>query len=382
VGRLCCVSAYSCFSYKPKRFKVRASRSKTDISMKKRLFLHVGMPKCATTTVQDFLATHAGDLAARGIHYEFHRQNRVNDQGNAGQLAADLLRGDTTAADALLAFFLRHDGDVILSSENLFGLARSALIQEVIERIRTLGFEVGIICFLRRQDMWIESDYKQHVKGGVDWRDGIDALLQFRSEKQVLNYNWMLVNWAKSVGRENVLAVPLIPGQHQDYPVRAFLEAIGASDLLPEGEQAGIRRNISPPTGLIEPARYLKKAMLDQGMSMTMTTRTIETFFKRAPLELEVPSRRFLVSFARRHRILNICAQYNEALARNFFDEVDHFGRDLEEDPASEEPLSKEAAALLAAYHIRHRAGLRITDRALRGLSAARARVMGPRFRS
>ena len=345
--------------------------------MKKRLFLHVGMPKCATTTVQDFLAAHAGDLAARGIHYEFHRKNRISDQGNAGQLAADLLRRDTAAADALLAFFLRHDGDVILSSENLFGLARSALIQEVIERIRSLGFEVGIICFLRRQDMWIESDYKQHVKGAVDWRDGIDALLQFRIEKQVLNYNWMLINWARSVGRENVLAVPLIPGQHQDYPVRTFLEAIGASDLLPEGMQAGVRRNISPPTGLIEPARYLKKAMLDQGMSMIMTTREVEKFFERVPLEIEVPSRRFLMSFARRRRILNICAQYNEALTRNFFDEIDHFGRELERDPASQVPLAREAADFLAAYHIRHRSGLRAADLMLRKASALKARTVG-----
>lgn len=346
--------------------------------MKKRLFLHVGMPKCATTTVQDYLAGQAGALAARGIHYEFHPAERTGDQGNAAQLAFAMIEQDGPRIAALLDFFLRHaEGDVILSSEYLFGVARGGVTRDVLDRIRRQGFEVGAICFLRRQDLWIESDYKQHVKSRADWREGLDALLQRRIDRQVLNYNWMLTNWAGCVGRDNIVTVPLHPGQAPDYPVRAVLAAMGCADMLPEGAAAPVPRNVSPPTGLIEPARHLKKTMLDQEMALPVVTRQLTRFFDRAPRLLEVPPRRFLMPLAARRRLLQRFANANEALARNFLDGAAGFGAEPENDPASEAPLGAEAAALLAAWYLEGRPGLRAAGRAWRQLSALRRGLTG-----
>ncbi|MGR3548653.1 MAG: hypothetical protein ACU0DX_16085, partial [Roseovarius sp.] len=49
---------------------------------------HIGMPKCATTTIQSFLEARADWLATQGQIYERHPEDRTRNQGNAAQLAA------------------------------------------------------------------------------------------------------------------------------------------------------------------------------------------------------------------------------------------------------------------------------------------------------
>ncbi|WP_297776614.1 hypothetical protein [uncultured Roseovarius sp.] len=350
--------------------------------MKKRLFLHVGMPKCATTSIQAYLADHANELAARGIHYEFAPGERIPEQGNALHLANAMLEGDTARVKSLLDFFLRRDGDVILSSEYLFGVARGSIALEVVERMRQAGFEVGVICYFRRQDLWIESDYKQHVKSGADWRRGITALMEMRVEKQVLNYNAMLMNWVRSVARENILAVPLRPEQAPDYAVRRFLEALGISDLLPDDAVSPRSHNVSPPTGLIEPARYLKRAMLDQGVAPLLVGQEVDRFFAKAPAVVRVPSRRFLMTFLRRQRLLQQCEMSNAALARNFLNGDAAFDMTPDYDEASETPLGAEAAVILAAYHVRGQTALHSRSRLRQGLGALKRTVSRPRVRN
>lgn len=352
------------------------------IRMKKRLFLHVGMPKCATTTIQTYLAEHAHDLAARGFHYEFAPGDRIPDQGNATHLANAMIEGDTARVKSLLDFFLRPDGDVILSSEYLFGVSRGSIAVEVVERMRNAGFEVGVICYFRRQDLWIESDYKQHVKSSTDWRRGIVTLLAQRVEKQVLNYNAMLMNWVRSVGRENIIAVPLRPEQAPDYAVRRFLEVLDLSDMLPRDAVTPLAHNVSPPTGLIEPARYLKRAMLDQGVSPVVVGQEVGRFLDVAPKVVWVPPRRFLMPMIRRQRLLQQCARSNAALARNFLNGEAAFDMTPDYDEASETPLGAEAAAILAAYHVKGQTGLHSRSRVRQGLGALKRAVLGLRVRN
>ncbi|WP_297772736.1 hypothetical protein [uncultured Roseovarius sp.] len=326
--------------------------------MQKRLFLHIGMPKCATTTLQAYLADHVAELAQRGVHYDF--EGHVSARGNATSLANAILQRDGGHVQSLLDLFLRRDADIILSSEDLFGVARGDTMRSVADRMRQAGFDITVICYFRRQDIWIESDYKQHVKSQIDWRKGIGALIEHRMEKEVLNYNWTLANWAKAVGRENIVAIPLRPGQAPDYPVRSFLDLVGCSDFLSEGTVAPMPQNVSPPTGLIEPARFLKKAMLDRGMSPVFVKRQVAQFFEQVPKIMDIPPRRFLMPIAKRRKLLQRFENVNAAFEKNFFDGKEAFDKVLQKDPASESPLGAEAAEILAAYHLEFQPGLRL----------------------
>lgn len=177
--------------------------------MTKRVILHIGMPKCATTSLQAFLAHNRKRLAARGFLYDPMPGAAALGPGNAGPLALAMLNGEMTRVKSLLEPCLRQDLDVILSSEDFYGLASSRILIDTIDHIRRAGFEISVICFLRRQDLWIESDYKQHVQGVVDWRGSLGDLLARRESSKVLNYNAMLHNWARGAGVDNILAIPL-----------------------------------------------------------------------------------------------------------------------------------------------------------------------------
>ena len=56
--------------------------------MPRTIFLHVGMPKCATTTVQYFLDQNSAWLQDAGISYVKHPEDRTTGQGNAAELAS------------------------------------------------------------------------------------------------------------------------------------------------------------------------------------------------------------------------------------------------------------------------------------------------------
>lgn len=341
--------------------------------MDRTLFLHVGMPKCATTTIQDFLRQNAGALAAAGLRYVFHPEDRTVGQGNGATLAAAMYRGEVDLACRILDHFLEGPGDAIISSEILLGLARSAETPRLIARAAERGYRVKVICYLRRQDLWIESDFKQHVKGDgltnptgdAPWLDNIQALVEFRSETKTLNYTWTLMHWAEFVGRENVLVEPLRPGQPADAALRRFLAHVGAPQLS-EAALAAPDGNVSPPAGLIEPARILKRAWIARGFGLLSTTRRLDHFFDTAPGRIAVPERRFLLPLRQRRRLVHRFQQVNGTLGELFLGGADPFGDTLVEDPASELPLGEEAAEIVALYLMPRRRAWRGSDLGLR----------------
>lgn len=317
--------------------------------MSRTVYMHIGMPKCATTTIQDYLKDNVAALRTAGIHYGFDPGDTTQGQGNSAQLVAELYAGHTPRVEALLDVLLDCDCSAILSSELFIGLGRSLLAQDLIQGIRRRGFDVRVICYVRRQDLWIESDYKQHIKGGGPWLDDIQALIDFRSEKKVLNYVWALKTWARYIDESAIIVEPLAPGRPADDAVRRFLTHVGA-DALAAGPVSVTSRNVSPPTGLVEPARFLKRAWLGQGLSLEEATQRIDAFFEQAPKVIEVPRRRFLLPRRKRARLVRIHAPINAGLATDFLNNLAPFDDVVQEDAASEVDLAQEAGDLLAQY--------------------------------
>ncbi|MBQ0752191.1 MAG: hypothetical protein KBT70_18510, partial [Roseovarius sp.] len=146
------------------------------------------MPKCATTTIQAALLQKQEALRGLGIAYEMPEGPVTEGQGNAADLAMAAYRERAPVVAAALDFFSRGAGDVVLSAESLAGLYKSAVAIRLVEELRARGFEVSVIAVFRRQDHWLESDFKQHVKGGQKWNGSIEELLEKRTQQDVLNY--------------------------------------------------------------------------------------------------------------------------------------------------------------------------------------------------
>lgn len=318
-------------------------------NLSKTLYLHVGMPKCASTTIQDVLTRHANFFAAHGRFYGISRHDHTQGQGNATALLADMRGGHSRRVREALDFFLKRESEVVLSSEMFIGLARTTQADDLIALARAKGFDCRLICFIRRQDHWIESDYKQHIKGWSSWTEDIEALIQRRTKTRVLDYHWLLENWARSLGRENMSVVALEPCQAQHYPLDRFLQFLGvgsgmAPELTPD------RQNASPPTGLIEPMRFLKQALVAQGVTPPDLPQLLSRFLVAASAQLDVPQRRFLLTRERRAALLDSFAESNSALSRDYFAGAPAFSDGLVEDSHEQVPLQAEAAQVLAAW--------------------------------
>ncbi|WP_439525404.1 hypothetical protein [Roseovarius mucosus] len=317
--------------------------------MPRRAFLHVGMPKCATTTIQAALVQRQEALRGLGIAYEMPEGPEAEGQGNAARLAISILRQREEATAAALDFFSSGTGDVVLSSEAFSALYKSAAVIQFIEALRARGFEVSVIALFRRQDHWLESDFKQHVKGAHTWDGTIAELLEKRTQQDVLNYALFTLYWGKYVGRDRVFTAVIQPGSARRDPVNFVLEQIGAGSLC-YGEDADVPlANVSPPTGLIEPARLLKQEMRAAGASAGQVDVALDRFFAEAPGVIAVPKRRFLMPHAQRQAVVDRWKGSNHDLVRR----AGHRGAfdvDVAEDPASEVPLDEEARAVLAAW--------------------------------
>lgn len=278
--------------------------------------LHVGMPKCATTTIQNFLADRAEWLAMHGQVYEKHPEDQTRNQGNAAPLAAFCGARDLENMEAHLRYFLRSGRDVVLSSEMLFHLARGEGFIPLRDTIGRLGYDLRVVVYLKRQDLWIESDFKQHVKGGSPWVGTFEELLARRLSRGTLDYHRLMSYWAAHVGRTAVTVVPLNPSQAPDYALCRFLEVIGLAP--PKDLQNVERQNVSPPAALIEAARYIKAVLSARGHSVEEISPLLEQFIAQAPEQARTPLDHDILSPDSRKTLLESCAASNAALAEDF----------------------------------------------------------------
>lgn len=307
---------------------------------------HVGMPKCATTTIQSFLAERAGWLGAQGQVYERHPDDRTRNQGNAAQLAALCAAKDLDRLTEYLRYFLRSRRDVLLSSEILFDLGREDGFAPLRDAVGQHGYDLRVLVYLKRQDLWIESDFKQHVKGRTAWVEGFDKLLQMRLSRGTLDYHRLLSNWAGQVGRDRMTVVPLNPSQPHDYAVQRFLDVIDLPQ--PEGDLHVPRQNVSPPAAMIEAARHIKAALLAQGLGPVEIAPLLAQFFTESAAEGRSGQDLGVLSPAARRDLLDRCAASNAALAASFLGgraPFDALGPDAEEDWVS---LSERAVDCLS----------------------------------
>lgn len=238
------------------------------------LFLHIGTHKTGTTSVQRFFAQNREPLRQLGIwypefgiadlpdHYAHHRLAHAM----AGR--DDLMQPDDVKRFlGLVAEQARSDERVFVSAEPLYRHvipADGASVEEAIsdevayeryaEVVRDCfdGFDVTVMVMLRRQDLFAESLYAEHVLSS-GYRRGISEFLDER--RALFDYRTRLDVWSAAFGAD-ALAVRTFEPSTFEVPIeRLFLEWLGCewSDSLTIGR----RRNVTLPRTLVEFKRML-----------------------------------------------------------------------------------------------------------------------------
>ncbi|WP_374673706.1 hypothetical protein [Ideonella sp.] len=210
--------------------------------MRKRLYLHIGQTKTGSTALQLHLHRHREALSRQGLLYpEVPAGARLKTQH---RFLVDALHeaGDqpARAGDVWMPFLdqLRQapEPGVVLSEEVFWHLFE----QRPTLRRRALGwvaevlqdFDVRVVCYLRRQDLWVESWFNQVAKSRVPLPMAsltFDDFVQRHRELGLFDYAARVAEWSEPFGQGAIVLRVHEPGRLVgDSVVDDFAEVIGA----------------------------------------------------------------------------------------------------------------------------------------------------------
>ena len=160
----------------------------------RKIYIHCGTHKTGSTSLQEFLSVNSDLLNQNGYLYPVSGKNSsLNGQHN---LAWELSRGRLYRTSYgnfrdLFGEISEFDGDVILSSEGFeCSLCHHERWKSIIEELKSLGFSVTIVIYVRNQISYFESLYAQLLNG---WHAG--EYLSYTN--QVLSTGKLLVDDAE-----------------------------------------------------------------------------------------------------------------------------------------------------------------------------------------
>ncbi len=200
------------------------------------VWVHVGLPKTGTTTIQLALRDNAAWLADRGWLYPDTGRQGPGHHRLVPALAGPLPDNDwiatdgvDTVLDRLVAEIAAADPTaVVLSSE---ALGRSPEATGAL--LRRVGRGLGdgrqtVLLFLRRQDHNLESYYNQTLKTGAV-RASDDELRRLRPADLdwLLDYRATVEDFRSQIGDARLLVVPFEERQLQPDLVTVFFDLLG-----------------------------------------------------------------------------------------------------------------------------------------------------------
>ncbi|ESW60235.1 MAG: hypothetical protein Q27BPR15_13020 [Rhodobacter sp. CACIA14H1] len=237
----------------------------------RRLFLHAGVHRTATTSIQTFLRQNRDPLAAQGYlnpnwaGRNLTLMNRLFARQLAPRDLADTLHAMADAGPAPV-----HS--IILSDEDI-------CTRRLLGPLAALGrqFDITVLLSLRRQDLWLESWHQQNVKWQWDPKLAhlpFSEFLTRRASFHWVQYDRLIDRFADAFGAANLRVRVFEANAMPEGPVPAFCADIGLPDMsgftLPDGQNASLApvcseflRNL--PLDRIRPElrALLERAMFD-----------------------------------------------------------------------------------------------------------------------
>lgn len=211
------------------------------------LVIHIGTHKTGTTALQSFLARHSDSLRDKGLRY----LATGRDDTTAHHPLPWSLRGKHKVPMSIWAKLraelghnpARYD---VLSSEG-FWFTEAAAVKAELAGVR----DVRIVMYLRRQDKYLQSLYKQTVTGGrrisfEEWR----AKYVFRGD-----YLKVVRDWVGQFGAE---AVEIRPYERRGATVNVVGDFLGALGIDAGEEMERVSKRRRNPTPRREVLNFIR----------------------------------------------------------------------------------------------------------------------------
>jgi hypothetical protein len=253
------------------------------------------------------------------IDYPTLLRSRPELNGNARNLVFEAIDNgfNTVKARAMIAKFFAGKRDVLLSSEFLYTFAMGETLEEFVQIARNHGFRVHTILVLRRQDVWLESDFKQHVRADENWVGTFDELFEKRRSMRTMQYSYMTNRWADNSDHLSLHVINR--STPHDGIVREVAEFLGLEASKLANSAFNISMNISPPNHLIAAALEIKKALIARGADGKSIAKKLDVFFELYSETDKLSTLPSLLTTPQRAKILNWFEPINAEIAQQYF---------------------------------------------------------------
>lgn len=184
-------------------------------------FIHAGMPKTGTSSIQQFLSEHYEQLIEHQVLYPHAgRQSEHTSQHHAFFLS--FLRGVPTPF--VKPYQARYDPEIY--ANQIFGEARQFDANKIVLSSEYLSSEVYELAFLReiknslafcdtiypvlvlrRPSSFVVSLYNQRIKGFRKATTSASSFLEEMRERNVLDFDQRIRNFEEVFGEENVIVL-------------------------------------------------------------------------------------------------------------------------------------------------------------------------------
>lgn len=206
----------------------------------KTVLLHIGLPKTATTVIQDCLFSAPEALTDKGVHYVRSGADVFDDSGHHVLVQAVLgfERGQRLSTATTKDGMERAWSDVVremndnpapvqVISSELFCFALTEMRDLRGLQRELAGFDVRVVLVLREVASFMDSVYAQRVKDGASSLPGEFATHIWHN----LNWRKMTEKWAHVFGRANMRVLKFEDLQKNGQLVDNFLRAAADLDI-------------------------------------------------------------------------------------------------------------------------------------------------------
>lgn len=223
----------------------------------KKLVLHIGSHKTATTYVQSTLAANPDVLGAMSVLYPkagriYDAHFRLGWKLRAPELADTALE-DIDEWAAVIAEIQASDAEIAILSSEEFGLFTDPARLAPLRR----HFDVTVIAYLRSPDSYLESFYNQFVKDFVTRETRTLATYIAEQNLFFLEIRRILEPWREIFGTGAIRLRPFDAALTEKGIVTDFFETIGFRDMPALAEPgSGILQKVSLPPDALEYLRF------------------------------------------------------------------------------------------------------------------------------
>lgn len=199
----------------------------------KTIYLHIGTPKTATTSIQTYLTKNRKTLKNNNLLYPEsnhlqHLDLAVEFGLNNSKKNINTISKEKTKKE--IDDFI--NGDIIISSE-MFSKSKSKELQAIKEFFK--DYKVVIIVYLRKHDEFYISLFQQAIKTNskLPWNSFKDYI-EFSKNRKLpfLKYKSLLDSWENYFGFENIIIRPFEKKQIKNNIIIDFFSSIGKQNLI------------------------------------------------------------------------------------------------------------------------------------------------------